>query len=294
MKKLLIAVLTRSSLGAWLGKIPGLPGLYARFVWAPRMNYLFGVYDSYENAERAAAGLKKVGWNDEGVAKVLVHDDMQGAPQLFQTSQFAVLLWLAKLLKAGDAILDVGGAGGIFYEICLRYDLLRDSQRWHVVDVPEMVKRGIARHERLKSSTISFGTDLAQAPASNVMLMLGAMQYMPDPLGEKGPGILESLNSLPAHIIINKVPLSDHGEVWTIQNFITSASPYRIFSRRKFMAYFEAHGYQLRDRWQVPELSLEIPFHPERNVPFLEGVHFERQEEVAVQEPMRAYGVAQL
>ena len=161
MKKLLKAVLML----AWLGKIPGVSHLYARTVWSKHMNLFFGLYDSFEDAERAATGFSKVGWNDEGIAKVLVHEDSEEAPQPFQTSQFAVLLWLTKLLKSGNAILDIGGAGGIFYEICLRYDILPAPLRWHVVDVPEMVKRGIARHQQLKSSMISFGTDLPEIPA---------------------------------------------------------------------------------------------------------------------------------
>src|ERR1700758_5352759 len=65
-----------------------------------------------------------------------------------------------------------------------RYDLLSVPLRWHVADVPETVKRGIERHQQLKSSMISFGTDLVEAPASNIMLMLGVLQYLPDPLGE--------------------------------------------------------------------------------------------------------------
>lgn len=285
MKQVLRAVFMHSAVGAWVGKIPGVPGFYAKTVWSKRMNPFFGVYDSFEDAERAATGLNKVGWNEEGIAKVLVHEDTDEPPQLFQTSQFAVLLWLSKLLKSGNAVLDVGGAGGIFYEICSRYGLLSEPLRWHVVDVPETVKRGIERHRRLKSSMISFGTDVADAPAPNIMLMLGVLQYLPDPLGEKGPGILEALKELPSNILINKVSLTDDREIWTIQNYVTTATPYRFFSRQKFMDYFEARGYRLRDRWLVPEISVSIPFHPERTLPHLEGFHFERQPVPAAQQP---------
>jgi putative methyltransferase (TIGR04325 family) len=276
MKKVLKAILMHSTLGAWLGKVPGVSQLYAKAIWTKQMNLFFGLYDSFEDAERAAAEFNKVGWDDEGIAKVLVHENSDEPPQLFQTSQFAVMLWLSKLIKSGTGILDVGGAGGIFYEICMRYGLLAAPLRWHVVDVPEMVKRGIARHQRLNSSMISFGTNLVEAPASDIMLMLGVIQYLPDPLGEKGPGILEAVKELPTHVVINKVPLIDDGEVWTLQNHVTSVMPYRLFSRRKFIEYFEAHGYRLRDRWLVPELNVDIPFHPERSLSVFEGVHFER------------------
>lgn len=277
MKYVLKAIFMHSAVGAWVGKIPGVPQLYAKTVWSRRMNPYFGVYASFEDAERAATRLNKVGWNDEGIAKAMVHEATQEAPEPFQTSQFAVMLWLAKLLKSGHSILDVGGAGGVFYEICSRYDLLSVPLRWHVVDVPEMVKRGIERHQRLKSSMISFGTELCEAPASDIMLMLGVMQYLPDPLGEKGPGVLEAVKALPSNIIVNKVSLTDDREMWTIQNYVTTSAPYRFFNRQKFMNYFEARGYRLRDRWLVPEISISIPFHPERTLPFLEGFHFERQ-----------------
>ncbi|WP_322103415.1 methyltransferase, TIGR04325 family [Paraburkholderia sp. J41] len=292
MKKVLKALLMHSVVGAWLGRLPGVSRLYARFVWARQMNLYFGVYGSFAHAERAATGFNTVGWNDEGIAKVLVHEEADAAPPGFQTSQFAVMLWLSRLLKSDQAVLDMGGAGGVFYEICSRYDLLPAPMRWHVVDVPEMVKRGIARHQRLKSSMISFGTELGEAPPSAIMLMLGVMQYLPDPLGENGPGVLETVAALPSHILINKLPLLDEGEVWTIQNHVTSAMPYRLFNRRKVMAYFESHGYRLRDRWTVPELSVDIPFHPERTVPVLEGLHFEREAIPPVPAPRFAAGMS--
>lgn len=284
MKKVLKALLMHSALGAWLGKIPGVQRLYAKFVWTRQMNGFLGAYGSFENAERAATGLKKVGWNDEGIASVLVHETMEAAPKTFQTSQFAVMLWLSKLLESDDTVLDVGGAGGVFYEICSRYRLLPARSHWHVVDVPEMVKRGIERHRQLNSSSISFGTELALAPPSHILLMLGVLQYLPDPLGEKGPGVLETITALPSYILINKIALLDDDEVWIIQNHVTSAMPYRLFNRRKFMAYFEAHGYRLRDGWTVPEINLDIPFHPERAVPFLEGLYFEREPMPAMHE----------
>ncbi|QGZ60776.1 methyltransferase, TIGR04325 family [Paraburkholderia acidisoli] len=283
MKNVLKAMFMHSQVGSWVGKIPGVPQFYARTVWSKRMNPFFGLYGSFEDAERAATDLNHVGWNDEGIARVLVHEETHEAPQPFQTSQFAVLLWLSKLLKSGSTVLDIGGAGGIFYEICTRYDLLSMPLRWHVVDMPETVKRGIARHEELKSTMITFGTDLAEAPMSSIMLMLGVIQYLPDPLGEKGPGVLESVETLPSHIFVNKVSLTDDGEIWTIQNYITTATPYRFFSRKKFMAYFESHGYRLRDRWLVPEISVSIPFHPERTLSCLEGFYFERQPEAQTQ-----------
>ncbi|GGC58577.1 methyltransferase, TIGR04325 family [Chelatococcus reniformis] len=245
------------------------------------MNLFQGLHQSHGEAEAFAASMKKVGWDDEALAKVLVGDEDQSrsGPELsksLQTSQFAVMLWLTKLLRPGDTIIDLGGAGGTFYETCTRYGLLDMPVLWHVVDMPEMIVRGRARHEALQSKTISFGSHLAEAPDSDILLALGAIQYMPDPLGETGPGILESMKALPEHVLINKVPLIDDDDVWTVQSHVTTACPYRLFNRRKFMSYFEAHGYRLHDAWHVPEITVEIPFHPERALPGLEGVYFRR------------------
>jgi putative methyltransferase (TIGR04325 family) len=282
MSRIVKAMLMHSTLGAWAGAVPFVPALYVRTVWSKRMNLFFGLFDSFEEAEAFVAGVKKVGWDDEGIAKVLVGgDDLVGAersePQMIQTSQFAVMLWLTKLLQPGNTVLDLGGAGGIFYEICTRYGLLDMPLKWHVVDMPEMIKRGRARHDALQSTSISFGSQLPEAPASDIMLMLGAIQYMPDPLGEKGPGVLDALKTLPNHVLINKVPLIDGNDRWTVQNHVTTACPYRLFDRRKLMAYFETRGYRLQDKWYVPEIDIEIPFRPDGALFGLQGLYFRRE-----------------
>ncbi len=110
-------------------------------------------------------------------------------------------------------------------------------------------------------------------PQADIMLALGVLQYLPDPLGENGPGLLETLPSLPEHILINKIALTDVPDFWTAQNYLYSVCPYRFFNRIKFLDYFEARGYRLQDRWTVPEIDLEIPFHPERTMVGLEGLY---------------------
>jgi putative methyltransferase (TIGR04325 family) len=276
MKRLFKAILMHSVLGRWLGKLPFTKNLYLRYVWPGRMNVLFGIFDSFSHAERFAGSISNVGWEDEKLAKMVVPDAGSAAPQMFQTSQFAVMLWLSKLMRRGDTILDFGGGGGGFYEICNRYGLLEAPLRWHIVDMPDIVERGRERHEALQSRMITFGSVLADAPHANTMLMLGVMQYLPDPLGEEGLGLLETLPTLPEHILINKIPLTDTPDAWTVQNLVSSVSAYRFFNRKRFMEYFESHGYSLKDRWSVPEVELEIPFHPERTMSGLEGLYFKR------------------
>lgn len=276
MKQIVKATVMNSRVGAWLGKLPFIRGFYLRRVWAGRMNHFYGVFGSFAEAERFSASTGKVGWHDQTLAELLVGDSEAETPDVYQTSQFAVMLWLSKLLRPGSTVLDFGGAGGIFYEICERYGLLKPPLNWHVVDMPDMIERGRRRHAEKGSSMISFGSDVALAPPADIMLMLGMIQYLPDPLGENGPGVLETVAALPEHILINKISLTDAPDAWTAQHHVSSVIPYRLFNRDKFLAYFAAHGYQVEDRWVVHEIQVDIPFHPERALPQLEGLYLRR------------------
>ncbi|MGU3497152.1 methyltransferase, TIGR04325 family [Xanthobacteraceae bacterium A53D] len=274
MEKLIKMALTQTFLGSLARRLPFLADLYARAVWSRRMNLFHGLHESFEAAEAHARRFSAVGWNDSALAKEVIdheHPVHRGGMDPTQPSQFAVLLWLGKLLRRDMTVLDVGGAGGIAFETAKRFDLLDEGHHWHVVDMPRMVDYGRARHARLKSERISFGTDLALAPPSDLLLALGAIQYMRDPFGQYGPGLLESLGKKPDYILLNKVPVWDGPDLWTNQSFVTTSSPYRIFNRDRLMRYVEQHGYRIAHGWQVRELDLRIPFHPECSLDYFEG-----------------------
>lgn len=279
MNKLIKAALMYSPVGRVLGKMPFVPDIYLRKVWAKRINLFYGLFNSYQEAADFAARHKKIGWDDPDLARLLIGEDNTPVPDMpatFQTSQYAVLLWLSRLLTGDSRMIDLGGAGGTFYELAGHYGLIPGGAHWHVVDMPEVIKLGQARHERLGSPGISFGSTLSDVAPGDILMALGVLQYMPDPLGQAGEGILEALGHLPRHILINKLPISDAPDVWTLQNEMTTACPYRLFNRDTFMAYFERHGYRLRDHWTVPELSADIPFHPHNSLAAFEGVYFVR------------------
>ncbi|GGF64229.1 hypothetical protein GCM10007301_25050 [Azorhizobium oxalatiphilum] len=274
MEKLIKIALTQTVLGRWAGRLPFLPDLYARKVWSRRMNLFHGLHDSFDAAEAQARRFSAVGWNDSALAKEVIdheHPVHRGGMDPTQPSQFAVLLWLGKLLRQGMTVLDVGGAGGIAFETAERFDLLDEGHHWHVVDMPRMVEHGRARHARLKSERISFGTDLGRAPPCDLLLALGAIQYMRDPIGQHGPGLLESIRKKPDYILLNKVPVWDGPDQWTNQSFVTTSSPYRIFNRDGLVRYIQRHGYRIAHSWQVRELDLRIPFHPECSLDHFEG-----------------------
>jgi len=94
---------------------------------------------------------------------------------------------------------------------------------------------------------------------------------MRDPI----PGVLEKLAARPRCVIMNKVMLSAEPDYWTLHNIGTGVMPYQIFNEIRFIEYFTSHSYVVRDRWNTPEISLQIPFHPHGFVRHGTGFCFE-------------------
>lgn len=281
MIKVARALLNQSMIGDLAGRIPGVRALYARHVWRRRMNHFHGVYRDYSEAERAAKRLRPVGWSDPAIADLLVstkpycESDTSGE---FQPSFYPVFFWISRLLPENGQVVDLGGAGGIAYELARRYKIFPDGARWHVIDVPEMIERGAFRHAADEGRSITFGSNLAGAPAADILLTTGAIQYMTDPLGQENLGILDGISNLPRNIIVNKVPLTKNESFVTIQNLVETASPYNVFNSDAFFQSFERHGYEVVDRWIVPELDVSIPFHSKHAIEHFEGVCFSRKQ----------------
>jgi putative methyltransferase (TIGR04325 family) len=75
--------------------------------------------------------------------------------------------------------------------------------------------------------------------------------------------MLKSLHTLPQYILLDKVPLTDGRGFVTHQNLMSSAVPYQVFNRSKFLSSLNELGFAIRDEWPVQELSCSVPFHPE-------------------------------
>lgn len=284
MLKLVKVLLTQTALGDLIGRVPGTQALYGRAVWQRTTNLFFGVHPDFAAAEAAAARLKPTGWNDPAIAGLLVSGragEDAGPPPCgadFQPSFYPVLFWLSRLLRPGMQVVDLGGAGGIAFEIARRYGVMPDGARWHVVDLPELVRRGAERHAADGGRTITFGTRLADAPAAGLLLSGGCLQYLPDPLGLHGPGMLDEVTQLPRHLILNKLPLTEGEPFVTVQNLVATAAPYHVFNRRMLLDRLAAKGYRPLDEWRVAELSVDVPFHARRAVPYFAGLLLGRED----------------
>ena len=79
------------------------------------------------------------------------------------------------------------------------------------------------------------------------------------------------VNKLPRHLLVNRLPLHPHESFFTLQSTGFAFCPYRVQSEARFVVSLAALGYSVVDHWNVPELSCQIPFAPERSFKGYQG-----------------------
>lgn len=265
--------LCRTPLGGLMGQLPGARSAYSR--WALNRRDVGGVYSGcFVSHDAAIAAIPKdrlSGWDSDEAAAVFQ------APLPQQPSVYPAMFWLQRLLRAGDRIVDIGGGAAITQRQYTARAPLPFGATWTVMDTPAVARFGAGMVTSGALKGVSFVDSLAEAGPCDVLLSAGALQYMPD-----GVGMLDdALSKQPRVVILNKLPLSDAADFWTLQNIGPSVCPYRIWRRDDFISAVTAHGYVLADAWAVSELSCDIPFHPELCVPEFSGLVFLRSDALA-------------
>src|SRR5438270_3276474 len=236
MAKLAVA---RTAIGGVLGRLPLMEKAYVRraLLRTDHAGLFMGVYDSYAAAARGIPASRKHGWDNEESASIWFFriDHMQ-------PTAYAPFFWLSKLLQPGMTLVDYGGSIGLSYYSYVKRREIPAGARWVIVELPHLVAVGKKMAQRQKAAQLEFVTELASAPPCDILFSAGALQYMEQSV----PGLLESTAALPKHILLNKVPLHRERSYWTLQNFGTAVSPYRVFQETEFLEYFEKAGYGVR------------------------------------------------
>jgi putative methyltransferase (TIGR04325 family) len=261
--------LARTPIGSTLRRVPLVEKSYAwHMLRRTDHGALFaGVYDSYAAAQQDIPAHRHNDWDNEESSKIWVnHVDVM------QPTAYAPFFWLSRLLHEGATLVDYGGSIGLSYYGYTRRRALPLNARWVVVEVPHLVKTGREVARREKAAQLEFISDLAAAPQSDILLAAGALQFIEDAV----PGFLDKLAALPRHLLLNKVPITEGESYWTLHNFYTGISPYRVYNKSAFMSYFEDLGYRLHDSWKVPDMSCDVPFHPSRSITEFSGFYFEK------------------
>jgi putative methyltransferase (TIGR04325 family) len=241
---------------------------YERKFATSRWEKLFrGVFHNFEEAARSAPPARKIGYNHPEPANMCRNSLVWMFP-----SDYPVLFWLAKTLNENARIFDFGGSLGISFYSYRKYLRYPPGLRWTVYDLPEVVKVGIEVARRRMVTGLSFTLSTEEADGADMLLALSALQYVERPFAS----FLSSLHRKPAHLLLNKLPLTDGPAFITLQNIGTAFCPYHIFNRQLFIQAIRRCGYELIDSWENPEFRCFIPFHPERNIKAYSGLYFER------------------
>lgn len=219
--------------------------------WTDRDTLRFrGAFPSYEAALSAVRPGALAGYDHDGVSEV--HEEKM---QQVRVWDYPLLYWLARL--APSCVVDAGGHTGVKYRAFARH-LDLDCIDWVVFDLPAIVRAGRAK-ARPEDRTLSFVDRIEDAPAADVLLASGLLQYVNTPLAE----LVRRMRALPEHILLNKVATRDGPAVVTLENFGLAEIPYQVRRRDEVPTALAELGYDIIDEWVIPSLAHVIPTHPE-------------------------------
>lgn len=216
-----------------------------------------GVFDTYEEAVRAAPSSLPLGYDNPNAA-ALYRDRIERV----YPSDYPAMHWLQKAFEAQvRRIFDLGGHVGISYYAYRRYLAYPEGMSWQVCDVPAVVKAGqyLSRERGEPEGRLSFTEQFEEAQHADLLFSSGCLQYLPETLAQR----LATLPSRPRWIIVNLIPLHESKSYWTVQSIAEAFCPYRIQRKDAFFAELQALGYELLDTWENLEKACVVQFEPE-------------------------------
>jgi putative methyltransferase (TIGR04325 family) len=222
-----------------------------------------GVYDSYRAAQAGSPAKGLQGFDHQSVAEYFVDTHF-----VFNPSDYAILFWLSQILRPGQMLFDFGGGVGQCFYLYQNFLRLPEGFRWLVCDVEALAQRG-AQVAQEKKAAVEFTTRFSDAASASVFFTAGALHYIEADLSE----MLSELPGLPAHVLINRVPMYEGETYFTVQHSDHSFVPNKVMNMSGFVRGMEDLGYEKVDQWYLPR-TLKIPFHPERFVSSYRGFYF--------------------
>lgn len=171
---------------------------------------------------------------------------------------YPMLLWLERLMKPGQTVLDAGGHFGTKY-VAWRDRVDLSGVNWAVYDVPATV-RGALKAQAAGSvpGELSFFDDPARTPEADILLASGLLQYIDIPF----PQLVKALPKRPRYLLLNKVATTKGPTVVTLELIGRGRVPYQMRNRGGFERSIMELGYHMRDSWTIPSLSRRIATHP--------------------------------
>lgn len=223
------------------------------------------IYSNAADAWAAAADHKLAGHDHPDA----INMHLRLAEKL-RPSDYAAMFWLS-LLDHQAHIFDFGGNIGNLFYLYRKYLPADNGMRWTVFDIPAILERGRAIALERQAKGIAFTGDLTQAAGCDVFLASGSLHYWEGSITD----LLEKINIRPAHILVNRSPMREHGPPFmTVQVTDHYSVPCLVRNINDVISEFGRHGYELIDRWSALELSIDLPLQPEFSIPAYSGLYF--------------------
>ena len=235
---------------------------YTRTFFAHRAltHHLYrGVFASFDEAQASIPAANVNGYDNKESAELY----RERTRRVF-INDYPMMHWLGRFFAEGARnVFDIGGHIGIAYYAYQKYLAYPAELRWTVMDVPAVNAAGERwAKEHDPAGRLHFADDVDQASGADVLFAAGSLQYLRYSLIEA----LQTMERRPRFLLLNSVPIHMRESYFTVQNIGTACCPYRVTAEREFLGGLSSLGYELQDRWENPQRSCIIPFHPERSL----------------------------
>ena len=248
--------------------------LYRRYFRKPYLggNLYFGIYGTYQEALNEAQRISSPGLPPTYDVEAVTTMYLEQLHSL-RTCDYPVIFWINRILsEGGRRVFDLGGHLGLAYYGYQRYIPFPAGLVWCVHDLPHVVAAGRRlASERDALGALQFCETPQEADGFDILISTGALQY----LGYSLPSLIGELSHPPHHVLFNLIPLHPEKAFFTLQNLGVAVCPYRVESIERMVADMQAHGYRVRDHWDL-DRSMRIPFRDEYEIDNYYGYYFER------------------
>ncbi len=250
--------------------------MYRRYFSKPyeHGNIYHGVYTDYYEALLDA---KRLSSDDLPASYDVDKATIMYRQQLLRlrACDYPTMYWIDQLIGNGARrIFDLGGHIGLAFYGFSRYIDYPSGLIWNVHDLDKVIQTGRSiATRRDPSGKLRFVQAPEAADGCDVLISTGALQYLEYSL----PELLDRLIAPPRHVLFNLTPLHPTKSFFTLQNLGVAVCPYRVQSDAALVQQMAERGYQVRDRWELSERNLRIPFEPDYEVQAYYGIYFERQ-----------------
>lgn len=230
-----------------------------------------GSFETRAQAQRAATTAasrrrRVVGYDNPETAEIYLEE-----VTTTRSSDYAVLYWLGKKLQPGFRVFDWGGNLGHSYYTYREYLDYPVDLSWTICDVPEIVQAGARLAERWNAPNLRFTTVPDECDGCDVLLISGALQYIPRSIDD----LLDGLSEKPTTIFINRTPVHATTGYFTLQDIGPAICAYQVFAEGELLETLSKRGYSLRASWPCEGKSIRIPFRPSATIERYTGFLFE-------------------